>query len=77
MRKAEKIETKRCRLPGDRKRCIVRSRFRSGKWEFSARLFNPLCDRCSTFGITWRKPGGQWYFDGTVKLLAIERGRPN
>lgn len=51
---AEKIETKRCRLPGDRNRCIVRSRFRNGTCEFSARLFRPLCDRCSTFGMTWR-----------------------
>ena len=48
----EKIETKRCRLPGDRKPCIARSRFRSGTWEFSARLLRPLCERCSTCGIT-------------------------
>lgn len=29
LRRAEKIETKRCRLPGDRKPCITRSRFRN------------------------------------------------
>jgi hypothetical protein len=26
--------------------------FRSGTREFSALLFNPLCERCSTCGIT-------------------------
>lgn len=34
-RKAEKIATKRRRLPGDRKPCIIRARFRSGRCEFS------------------------------------------
>ncbi len=53
-RTAEKIEIKRCRLLGDRKPCIVLSRFRSGTWEFSARLLRPLWDRCSTAGITSR-----------------------
>jgi hypothetical protein len=44
----------RCNPPADRKPCIIRSRFRSGRCEFSARLFRPLCDRCSTEGITSR-----------------------
>lgn len=33
---AEKVETMRCGLPGERNRCIVRSRVRSGTCEFSA-----------------------------------------
>jgi hypothetical protein len=45
---------KRCRPPGDRKPCIIRSRFRIGRCEFSARLFHPLCGRCSTSGMTYR-----------------------
>src|SRR5690606_27159151 len=54
LRTAEKIEMKSCRLPGDRKPCIDHSRFLSGTCEFSARLFNPLCDQCSTVGMTCR-----------------------
>ena len=33
---------KRCKPPTDRKPCIIRSRFRRGTWEFSARLFRTL-----------------------------------
>lgn len=29
------------------------SRRRTTRREFSARLFNPLCERCSTRGINW------------------------
>ena len=54
-RTAERMLAKRCGAPGERNRCITRSRFRSGRCEFSARLFNPLCDRCSTVGITCRR----------------------
>ena len=36
---------------GDRKPCIARSRRRNGRCEFSARLFSPLCERCSTSGM--------------------------
>jgi hypothetical protein len=45
LRIADCIETKRCNLPGDRKPCITRSRFRKGKWLFSARLLSPLWDQ--------------------------------
>jgi hypothetical protein len=45
---------KRCKLPADRKPCIVLYGLRSGRWEFSARLLRPLWDRCSTEGITSR-----------------------
>src|SRR3954451_11546467 len=38
--------------PGDLNRFICRSRRRVGWCEFSARLFKPLCFRCSTEGIT-------------------------
>lgn len=54
LRTAEKIEMNRCRLPAKRNSCIERSRFLSGTCEFSARLFNPLCERCSTVGIVCR-----------------------
>ena len=37
--------------PADRKPCITRSRRRSGRCEFSARLLRPLCERCSTAGM--------------------------
>ncbi|ASM74408.1 hypothetical protein SULPSESMR1_04710 (plasmid) [Pseudosulfitobacter pseudonitzschiae] len=42
LRVADCIETKRCSPPGDRKPCIYRSRFREGRWLFSARLLS-LC----------------------------------
>jgi hypothetical protein len=32
---------------GDLNRFMIRSRRLVGKWEFSARLFSPLCWRCS------------------------------
>ena len=51
---AENTEINRCKPPTDRKPCITRSRFRSGRWEFSARLLRPLCDLCSMAGITSR-----------------------
>jgi hypothetical protein len=35
--------------------CIALSLFRNGTWEFSARLFKPLCDRCSTPGMVVRR----------------------
>jgi hypothetical protein len=54
VRTAEKPPVNRCRLPAERKPCIIRSRFRSGTCEFSALLFRPLWDRCSTRGITCR-----------------------
>ena len=54
LRTAEKIGTKRSRPAHDRKPCIIRSRLRIGTWEFSARLFNPLWERCSTSGKTVR-----------------------
>src|SRR3954471_2883469 len=38
--------------PADLNRFICRSRRRVGWCEFSARLFKPLCLRCSTEGIT-------------------------
>ncbi len=44
-------ERKRCAWPADLKRFIWRSRRRVGWCEFSARLFRPLCRRCSTPGI--------------------------
>src|SRR3954470_20899216 len=47
-------ERKRCACRGDVKRFICRSRRRVGWFEFSARLFRPLCWRCSTLGITSR-----------------------
>ena len=55
-RTAEKVETNRCNPGHDRNPCIIRSRFRMGTWEFSARLFNPLCWRCSILGMTVRLP---------------------
>jgi hypothetical protein len=41
-----------------RKPFIARSRCRVGWWEFSARLFSPLCERCPTEGMTsrWAAP---------------------
>lgn len=51
---AENTDINTCTPPTDRKPCITRCRFRRGRWEFSARLFTPLCDRCSTVGITSR-----------------------
>ena len=55
-RTAEKmLLTKRCSAPGEQNRRMTLSRFRSGRCEFSARLFNPLCDRCSTAGMIWRR----------------------
>ena len=47
-------ERKRCACRADLKRFICRSRRRVGWCEFSARLFRPLCWRCSTPGITSR-----------------------
>ena len=54
LRTAEKIGTKRWKPAHDRKPWIIRSRFRIGTWEFSARLFRPLWERCSTSGMTVR-----------------------
>lgn len=54
LRVADCIDTKRCNPPGDRKPCITRSRFRKGKWLFSARLLSPLCDQWSRPGATSR-----------------------
>lgn len=48
---AEKTLVKRCRAPVERNRCIACSRLRSGRCEFSARLFKPLCDQCSIAGM--------------------------
>jgi ABC-type sugar transport system ATPase subunit len=53
-RVADCMETKRCNPPGDRKPCIARSRFRKGRWLFSARLFSPLWDQWSRPGATSR-----------------------
>ncbi len=52
---AEKIAVSRCKPPGDRKPCIACSRRRSGRCEFSALLFSPLCDRQDgeVLYITW------------------------
>jgi hypothetical protein len=50
----EKTEVNRCRLPTDRKPCIMRFRFLSDRCEFSALLLRPSCDRCSTLGRTCR-----------------------
>jgi hypothetical protein len=36
--------TNLCNPPGERNPCMQRSRFRNGRWLFSARLFNPLCE---------------------------------
>ena len=47
-------ERKRCACRADLNRFICRSRRRVGWCEFSARLFSPLCWRCSTPGITSR-----------------------
>jgi len=47
-------ERKRWACPADLKRFICRSRRRVGWCEFSARLFNPLCCRCSTPGMISR-----------------------
>ena len=52
LRVAECMETNRCNMPGDRWPCMVRSRFRNGRWLFSARLLRPLCDQCSRSGTT-------------------------
>lgn len=48
----------RCAAPTLRKPFIARSRWRVGWWLFSARLFRPLWDRCSTEGMTsrWAAP---------------------
>jgi hypothetical protein len=43
------IETKRCSCRGDLNRFMIRSRRLVGGWEFSARLWSPLCWRCSNF----------------------------
>ncbi len=53
LRTAKKTLTKRCNAPAERNRCITRS-LRSGRCEFSARLFKPFCDRCSISGMTRR-----------------------
>jgi hypothetical protein len=52
LRTAEKTLANRCRYLGDRKPCITRSRRRNGRCEFSARLLSPLCERCSTSGMS-------------------------
>src|SRR6056297_1009168 len=41
------MERNCCTWRADLKRFICRSRLRVGWWEFSARLFSPLCWRCS------------------------------
>ena len=48
------MERNRCKWPGDLNFFITLSRCRVGWWEFSARLFKPLCDRCATLGIISR-----------------------
>src|SRR3712207_1993066 len=45
-------ERNRCAWPGGLDRFICRSRRHVGWCEFSARLFRPLCRRCSTLGIS-------------------------
>jgi hypothetical protein len=49
---------KRWACSADLNRWSIRSRFRVGRCEFSARLFNPLCRRCSLFGNALRMAGG-------------------
>ena len=48
----------RCAPPTERKPFIARSRYLVGWWLFSARLFRPMCERCSTEGMTsrWAAP---------------------
>jgi transposase len=53
LRTVENTLTNLCRPPCDRNPCIARSRLRTGRCEFSARLFRPLCERCSTAGMIW------------------------
>ncbi len=48
---------KRCACSADLNRWSIRSRSRVGRSEFSARLFNPLCRRCSLFGNALRIAG--------------------
>jgi hypothetical protein len=55
LRTAEKTFTNCCRPPADRKPYITRSRRSSGRCEFSARLLSPLCERCSTAGMIYRR----------------------
>ena len=57
----------RCAWPGDLNRRIRRSRVRVGWWEFSARLFNPLCWRCSTFFITCFPPYANVVWCGSAR----------
>ncbi|GAB2722720.1 hypothetical protein GCM10010442_49960 [Kitasatospora kifunensis] len=49
-----KAARNRCAPPTLRKPFMARSRCLVGWWEFSARLFGPLWERCSTEGITSR-----------------------
>jgi hypothetical protein len=49
---------KRCACSADLNRWSIRSRLRVGRCEFSARLFNSLCRRCSLFGNALRIAGG-------------------
>ena len=42
----DRDEALQCRF--DLKRFMIRSRRRTGWWEFSARLFSPLWEQCST-----------------------------
>lgn len=64
------MEAKRCNCRADLKRFITRSRLRVDWCEFSARLFKPLCERCSTPGMIWRFAAGYEF----IELLFRHRG---
>jgi hypothetical protein len=49
----------RCACAGDLNRWSTRSRFRTGRCEFSARLFRPLWRRCSVCGSIRLSAGGE------------------
>ncbi|SNT76918.1 hypothetical protein SAMN05444959_1396 [Paracoccus seriniphilus] len=65
--------TNRCNPPGERKPCMHRARFRNGKWLFSARLFRPLWERCSSPGAISRLAAPK----ERSLAVTIRSGRPN